>query len=289
MNIHHLELFYYVARHEGISEAVRNIPYGIQQPAVSVQILQLEEDLGTKLFNRRPFQLTPAGAKLYTFIQPFFSNVEQMGEEIRGKAGQFIRFGAPNTALRTHCLALLKAMRKKIPNLRFTLHDAIEPELLGLLDQDDIDLAVTVLPPKLPVGTSAEPLLKLPLVLLVPEGHKLKSAADLWKRDKIEEPLISLPPIESIARNFQQGLARLGVEWLATIMVNSVDLIEIYVANGFGLGVTVHIPGVKTHPGLRRVTLDGFDPVVVGALWRGKPTPLIKAFVAEMKLMAVSL
>ena len=37
MNIHHLELFYYVARHGGISEAVRNMPYGIQQPAISGQ------------------------------------------------------------------------------------------------------------------------------------------------------------------------------------------------------------------------------------------------------------
>ena len=43
MNIHHLELFYYVARHGGITEAVRNIPYGIQQPAVSGQVAQLEE------------------------------------------------------------------------------------------------------------------------------------------------------------------------------------------------------------------------------------------------------
>ena len=46
MNIHHLELFYFVARHGGISEAVRNIPYGIQQPAVSGQVGQLEEYLG---------------------------------------------------------------------------------------------------------------------------------------------------------------------------------------------------------------------------------------------------
>ena len=38
MNIHHLELFYYVAKHEGISGAVRNMPYGIQQPAVSAQV-----------------------------------------------------------------------------------------------------------------------------------------------------------------------------------------------------------------------------------------------------------
>ena len=50
MNVHHLELFYYVARHGGIMPAVRNIPYGIQQPAVSSQIAQLEEFLGVTLF-----------------------------------------------------------------------------------------------------------------------------------------------------------------------------------------------------------------------------------------------
>jgi hypothetical protein len=45
MNIHHLELFYFVAKHGGIAAAVRNIPYGIQQPAVSGQIAKLEESL----------------------------------------------------------------------------------------------------------------------------------------------------------------------------------------------------------------------------------------------------
>ena len=45
MNIHHLELFYYIAKHGGIA-AVRNMPYGIQQPAVSGQIAKLEEALG---------------------------------------------------------------------------------------------------------------------------------------------------------------------------------------------------------------------------------------------------
>ena len=63
MNIHHLELFYYVARHGGIMEAVRNIPYGIQQPAISGQVAQLEEHLGVRLFERRRSRsgLTPAG------------------------------------------------------------------------------------------------------------------------------------------------------------------------------------------------------------------------------------
>src|SRR5215813_493170 len=97
LNIHHLELFYYVARHGGITEAVRNIPYGIQQPAVSGQVAQLEEYLGVTLFQRRPFSLTPAGEKLYHFIEPFFANLDAMTSELQGgKAGQ-IRIGASAT------------------------------------------------------------------------------------------------------------------------------------------------------------------------------------------------
>src|SRR5213594_3866771 len=94
MNIHHLELFYYVARHGGITEAVRNIPYGIQQPAVSGQVAQLEEYLGVTLFQRRPFALTPAGDKLYRFIQPFFLNLQAMATELQGGTARQIRVGA---------------------------------------------------------------------------------------------------------------------------------------------------------------------------------------------------
>ena len=72
MNVHHLELFYYVAKHGGISAAVRGIPYGIQQPAVSGQMGKLEEDVGVKLFERSPFKLTPAGVRLFAHVQPFF-------------------------------------------------------------------------------------------------------------------------------------------------------------------------------------------------------------------------
>src|SRR5437868_14099841 len=94
VNIHHLELFYFVAKHGGITEAVRNIPYGIQQPAVSGQVGQLEEFLGVTLFQRRPFLLTPAGEKLYGFIQPFFSNLESISSELQGGKARHIRIGA---------------------------------------------------------------------------------------------------------------------------------------------------------------------------------------------------
>ena len=35
MNVHHLELFYHVAKYGGVSAAARHMPYGIQQPAIS--------------------------------------------------------------------------------------------------------------------------------------------------------------------------------------------------------------------------------------------------------------
>ncbi|MGB0145275.1 MAG: LysR family transcriptional regulator, partial [Akkermansiaceae bacterium] len=100
MNIHHLELFYFVAKFEGITAAVRKMPYGIQQPAVSGQILQLEEKLGVKLFNRRPFALTPAGEELYDYIYPFFSRLGDLEEKLRGEEGRHLRLAATASALR---------------------------------------------------------------------------------------------------------------------------------------------------------------------------------------------
>ena len=52
VNLHHLELFYYTAKAKGISNAVKIIPYGIRQPAISQQLMKLEEEAGTRLFER---------------------------------------------------------------------------------------------------------------------------------------------------------------------------------------------------------------------------------------------
>ena len=163
MNIHHLELFYYVAGHGGISEAVRKIPCGIQQPAVSGQIAQLEEFLGATHFHRR-------------------------------------------------------------------MH--------------------------------AEVLLELPLVLIVPAASPLRNAEKLWLRDKISEPWLCLPPTEAISRNFQQSLNRFKIDWFPSI--------ETYVADGFGVGLSVSIPKTKMSLKILSFVLKGLAPVVLGALWRGK-------------------
>jgi DNA-binding transcriptional LysR family regulator len=286
MNVHHLELFYYVARHGGIMPAVRNIPYGIQQPAVSSQIAQLEEFLGVTLFHRRPFALTPEGEKLFEFIQPFFSNLEKVADELQGGQARHIRIGASTIVLREHLPELFRDVRKKFPGLKLSLREGYPAQFEEWLRQDEIDLAITLIEKKTASGIHSLALLELPLILLVQKSSGLGSAEELWRRDKIDEPLICLPAAENIPRTFQEQLRKRGVDWFPSIEASSTDLIEAYVANGLGIGVSVAIPKKPLPAGVGALPLNGFPPVVIGALWRGRKTPLRETFLNEVKWRA---
>lgn len=286
MNIHHLELFFYVAKHGGISEAVRNMRYGIQQPAISAQVIQLEETLGTTLFHRRPFSLTPAGEKLFEFIQPFFNGLDAVADEVRGGVSQQLRIGASAMVLRDHLPVVAQNVRKKFPQLKLTLREGHQPQLESWMQRQELDLAVTLLEGKPPAGLNSLPLIRVPLVLLVEKSNRITSVAELWKRDKIEDTLISLPAYEVIPKHFQQGLARLGVDWFPRIEVSSLTLIETYVENGYGIGLSVAVPQQKMSPKIRPFPLEDFAPVELAAFWHGRTTPLIQAFVDELKRRA---
>src|ERR1041385_481976 len=209
MNIHHLELFYYVARHGGIMEAVRNMPYGIQQPAISAQVAQLEEFLGVTLFQRRPFVLTASGEKLYQFIYPFFSSLDKMAEELQGGEARRVRIGASTIILRDHLPDLVQGVKRRFPGLKILLREGYPAQLESLLFKDEVDLVVTLIEKKHVPGLNSLVLLELPLVLLVEKNSKLTTAEQLWKRDKIDETLICLPAGEAITKSFLQQLNQL--------------------------------------------------------------------------------
>src|SRR2546426_10490018 len=175
MNIHYLELFYYVAKHGGIAAAVRNMPYGIQQPAVSGQIARLEEALGAKLFNRRPFSLLPTGAELFEFIKPFFDDVEKVAGRIRGGSKQ-LRIAAPSIVLHDYVPELLRRLRRRFPTFRLQLHGAARADAERLLQAGEIDLSITIIDSKRRPEIHSRPLLELPLILLVNKKHHLTTA-----------------------------------------------------------------------------------------------------------------
>jgi len=286
MNIHHLELFYFVAKHGGIAAAVRNIPYGIQQPAVSGQIATLEESLGTKLFQRRPFALSPTGTELFEFIRPFFENIDLVAERLRQNSSPQLRVAAPAIVLHDYLPQILQRVREKFPAFRLYLHEATRTDAERLLLARDVDLAIMLIDKKSRAGIQVRPLLELPLILLVDKKSKLTRAEELWKRDKIEETLVCFSRSDPVHAHFQRGLERLGVEWFCGIEVTSERLIQHYVASGYGIGLTVAVPGFKPPPQLRALPLSDFPPVVVGVAWSGKLSDIARQLLAEFDIEA---
>jgi len=286
LNVHHLELFYYVARHGGISSAVRHMPYGIQQPAVSAQILQLEKDLGVKLFERQPFRLTPAGQQLVEFVDPFFSNLDAIAQKIRGAAQPQLRVAASEVVLRTHFPAVFERLKHGHPQVKLGLRSGFDTELATWLREGQADLVISPLHGRPPAQMQSLTLLRLPLVLLVPKKAKIKSAADLWSRSTATHSLISMPPRESVSVIFQRGLKKRGIEWPVAIEASSLSLITQYVADGRGVGVSVLLPELVKRPGIEVLVLDDFDMLEVAALWRGELSPLLRSFLEESKRYA---
>lgn len=289
MNIHHLELFYYVARHGGVSAAARSIPYGIQQPAISAQVIQLEDDLGTPLFHRRPFQLTAAGEDLYRFIEPFFGGIEAKGHELRGGAATRIRIGAPETIQHAYLPLLLKTMRKRHPECTFTLFSGRLAQIEARLLTQEIDLGIAPLESKRLPGIQQRELLQVSLVLFVHKNSKLRSPEALWKQDRLHECLISLPADEPTCRRFQQELQRRNIEWFPGLELGSQELVARYVAEGFGIGLGLLPLGAPAPKGTRVLPLTDFPLVPYGAFWFGSLTPFQNAVVEEIQQMANSI
>lgn len=209
LNVHHLELFYYVAKSGGIVAACRQMPYGIQQPAMSAQVARLEEDLGVRLFERRPFRLTVAGQTLYDFIAPFFGRLGDVEELVRGKLAHTVRLAGLTEVMRDHVPVLLGRLREKYPDLKVTLNEIDQRGAERLIAEGGADLAITVLESKLPSGFRSTVLAQLAPGLLVLADSPYRRAADVIKAGSGGRlPLISLPAHEMLPRSFQQGLVR---------------------------------------------------------------------------------
>jgi DNA-binding transcriptional LysR family regulator len=276
-------LFYHVAKAGGISRAVKRIPYGIQQPAVSGQICQLERDIGQRLFERSPFKLTPAGVELLAFVEPFFGGLSTIESRLRANAAPVLRIGAADMALRLHLPAVVERLRRRIPDLRLTLRSGSQDELEAWVEDRSIDLAVAPLERRLPQRCRSEPLMRVPIVLQVPKTSKCRSAEELWKKGRIDAPLVTLPESEGVVKRFRRGLKERGIEWPTTTEANSLEGITAHVAGGAGYGVNVGMSEVVKHPRIRVLPLAGFEPLDVGMIWLGQPGELVAELIEDAR------
>jgi DNA-binding transcriptional LysR family regulator len=284
VNLHHLELFYYVCAHGGISAAVRHIPYGIQQPAVSGQIRQLEEDIGTKLFERSPFRLTAVGQKLFLHLRPFFEDLGPLRERLRAEAQPELRLGGAELVLRDHVPAVMRRVRELHPSVRLSLRSGFQTQVEEWVRAGEIDLAITSVAKRAPAGLRQLKLVQIPLVIVVPRASPWRSAKDVLARKRIPEPLVAQPAKTSFMIDFQSELKRRRITWPQAVEATSVELVMRYVANGEGFGVVNHAALAMLKPReVRALPLEGFPTMAMGVVWRGEASPLVQAVIQELR------
>ena len=277
MNVHHLELFYYVAKHGGISAAVRHIPYGIQQPAVSGQMGKLEEEAGAKLFERSPFRLTSAGEQLFAHIQPFFENLGPLADELRAESQPELRVGGSEFVLREHVPSVMRLVRARYPNVRLRLHSGHQAQVEEWLRDGEIDVAITSASARPAAKLRHLPLVRIPLALLVHRSTPWKSAAEIFAQKKILEPLVAQPAATSFMQSFQRDLKRRRIAWPQAVEATSVELVMRYVVSGEGFGVInqAALASLKNRE-VRVLPLDDFEPMLIAVLWRGEASALLR-------------
>ncbi|GBL29811.1 hypothetical protein EMGBS10_09610 [Opitutia bacterium] len=243
----------------------------------------MEADLGTRLFERSPFRLTPAGRKLFAHIEPFFAGLPALAGQLRDEERPELRLGASELVLRLHIPTVTRRLRERHPRLQLSLRSGYQVQFETWLRDGLIDLAVVPIDQKPGARLGQLRLTRVPLVLLVPKKCALKQAADLWKQKKLREPLVSLPAASSVTRSFQRDLRKLGVTWPQAVEATSMEMVTSYVANGEGWGVNLAIPEAIEHPEVRALPLSGFAPMEIGLRWNGEPSPLLREAILALQ------
>jgi DNA-binding transcriptional LysR family regulator len=229
-----LEFLLALAREQHFGRAAETC--GVTQPTLSAGVKQLEDTMGVLLVNRGSrFQgFTPEGERVLEWARRIVSDARSMRQELHslrhGLSGQ-LRLAVIPTAL-AMVAALTTPYRARHPNVRFTIRSTTSIEVLGLLDNLEIDAGITYL--------DNEPLGRVTAVPLYREHYRLLTAADapLGDRDKVtwaevaQVPLCLLTPDMQNRRIIDKLLRAAGGDPQPTLESNSMILLFAHVRTG---------------------------------------------------------
>ena len=201
MELRHLRYFVAVAEELSFSAAARRLH--VAQPPLSVQVKQLEEELGTRLFERtsRRVRLTPAGelflARATTILREAATAVREVQRAGRGELGS-LRLSFSGTTLTYDPLLpeVLRRYRAAHPEVNLTLHEQragqqIEDLRAGRMDAGFLGLARTDTAANARGGELAvEVLLREALFAVLPDGHPLAKRRRVTRRQLQGEALV---------------------------------------------------------------------------------------------------
>lgn len=250
MELAHLETFVAVAEAGGISAAAQT--RNLSQPAVSLHIKALEEELGVSLLHRgaRGTTLTQAGEGFLAHARAALSALEAGRVEAaheRGLHGGTLKLGVTDAAATGILPRWVVAFHRRHPGIEVAVEVASTSDLLGGLVDGRFPLALGTLPVEEP-RCESRPLVTETLGLVAPAAKRGRSL----DRVLAEEPFMAYPRDSTTRRLVDRALSRAGLAARPIMEIGRPGVMVRLVEAGLGVSV---LPHSVSEPGVRAGTL----------------------------------
>lgn len=267
MELHHLRYFEAVARLSHVTRAAQELH--IAQPSLSKQIKGLETELGVALFDRvgRRVELTDAGKLLLPYARRVLRDVAEAHAALRQRAdlqSGRVSIGAPPTVGTQLLPQTLAAFNLRYSGIGMELHEAGAGELVKLLAEGTVDLAVVPLPV---AGVAVAELFTEELVIAVASGHPLAQRSAVESRALANERFILFPEGYEL-RDRTLALCRAaGFEPRVVLDGGEMDTVLRLAAVGLGIALVPRL-ALQAADGLIGVAISDAHPArTLGLIW----------------------
>ncbi len=286
-----LRYFEALARHGHFGRAADDC--SISQPALSVQIRDLEESLGAELFERaaRQVRLSSFGEEFLLRVREILRSVDELGDLARAHRKHLVgrlRIGVIPTVAPYLLPGMISALTRENADLDIHVRETVTPKLLQELAEGRLDTAIVALPISEPAMTEM-PLFEENFVLVRPKEDAGSPVPD---REMLREMRLLLLEEGHCFREQALSFCDMGAVRPREILDGS-SLSTLVQMVGAGIGVTL-IPEIAMPVETRSadVSIARFaDPQpsrMIGMIWR-KTSPIAKQLteVAEVVRRAV--
>lgn len=264
MDLRNLKTFVHVAELGNFSKAAERLGYS--QPTVSVQIRQLEEELGFRLFDRigHAVRLTEKGKDALAYAQQVCLLCRQMTlDNPEDKSREtLIRVATADSLSASFLHECFPMIRKNHPGIRLELSTAGTGDLFRLLDQNQVDLVCTLDRHIYNTNYCIAGERKIGVHFIVNADNPLAAKDSVSKEDLIAQDLLLTEKDMSYRRLLDEWLAKSSLEVRPKLETGQADLLCSLTQMGLGCSF---LPDFVTEEAsvqgkIKRLSIDGFAP-----------------------------
>ena len=257
VTLRQLRVFALVARHLSFSRAARELH--LSQPAVSMQIRQLERNAGMPLFQRsgRGITLTEAGNRLVecaTGVDGLLQATQESMDAMRGLRTGTLKLGAVSTA-KYFAPSIVAAFSAQNPGItvRFNVGDLAEITLQ--MNDGEIDLVISGLIPQ-DIATLTKPFARHPYAVIASPSHPLARRRRIVLKDLEGERILTRERTATTGMLMDKFFRKQGVRYRSFMESTSNETIKQAVIAGLGISfLSLHTSSLELSTG-KLVVLD---------------------------------